>query len=121
MARLLDTRGTERGAVLGGGLPQSTDLQAASTLPPSRSSGTSQTPILLVGGHTGSRLTMPGWEKVLAGQALKAGVGCRIKERAAENQLLSKPEESRSPSPLSREAHVSSKARHHLQPGGWLK
>lgn len=121
MPRLLDTCGTVRGTVLGGGLHQSTDLQAVSTLPPSCSSGTSQTPILVVGGHTGSRLTTPGWEKMLAGQALKAGVGCRIKKRAAGNQLLSKPEESRSPSLLSRETRVSSKARHHLHPGGWRK
>ena len=83
----------------------------------------------MVGGHTGSRLTMPGWEKMLAGQAPKAGVGCRLKEellRITQQirdalQLLSKPEESRSPSPLSREMHVNSKARYCLHPGGWLK
>lgn len=56
MLRLLYTCDIMQGAVLGGGLCQSPDLQAASILPASCSSGTPQTPILMVGGHTGSGL-----------------------------------------------------------------
>lgn len=56
------------------------DLQAASILPASCSSGAPQTPILMVGGHTGKRAGDTRLGEDVGRTSPKAGVDCRLKK-----------------------------------------